>query len=110
MDMLQYKFLVWKGEKRVEVQAPYTMLSDLSNCSRLQIDEAVSNLQALVEGKIDFYTFGASDACIVDSAEMDSMIFYEFGEKDTTIDTSEILKLMIDFQNFHKTTKSSSHS
>ncbi len=103
--MLQYKFLVWKGEKRVEVQAPFAMLSDLSNCSRLQIDEAVVHLQELVDGKIDFYSFGGSDACIVDAAEVETMVFYEFGDKDLTITTSEILKLMTDFQNFHKTAK-----
>ena len=99
---LKYKFTDWKGEKRVEVEKPYDMLNDISNCSSAHLNESIINLQKVINGELDYWSWGGTDFCTIDTAELESMIFYEFGEKDTVIDTKELLKLITEYKEIRK--------
>lgn len=103
MEKLKYKFVTVQGEKRVEVEKPYAMLSDISNISTAHLNESIINVEKVIKGEMDYWSWGASDFCTIDSAELESMIFYDFGEKDTIIDTKELLPLLKEFKEFKKT-------
>ncbi|HTF80934.1 MAG TPA: hypothetical protein VL947_04400 [Cytophagales bacterium] len=99
---LKYSFTNSKGEKRVEVQKPFEMLSDISNCTTPHLNDTITKLEKVVSGEMDYWSWGGSDYCIIDSAELESMVFYEFGEKDTIVDTKELLKLLKEYGEFRK--------
>lgn len=99
---LKYKFTNISGEKRVEVSKPFEMLNDISNCTPAHLNETATNLEKVIKGELDYWSWGGSDYCIIDSAELESMIFYEFGEKDTIVDTKELLQLVNEFKEFRK--------
>ncbi|MFN8437885.1 MAG: hypothetical protein U0V72_09605 [Cytophagales bacterium] len=102
MDTLKYKFVTIQGEKRVEVEKPYHMLSDISNCSSSHLSETVQNLDKVIKGEMDYWSWGGSDYCTIDSAEIESMVFYEFGEKDLVLETKDVFKLVKEFNDFKK--------
>ena len=98
----KYKFINWQGEKRIEVEKPYQMLSDISNCSAVHLNESVVNLKKVIDGELDYWSWGGSDACTIDSAEVESMVFYEFGEKDLVVNTKDLLQMITEYKEFRK--------
>ncbi len=98
--VIKYKFILWEGEKRIEVEKPFEMLSDISNCSNVHLKQTVANLEKVVSGQMDYWSWGGSDYCTIDSAEIESMIFYDFGEKDTVVMTKNLLKIAKEYQEF----------
>ncbi|MFM9841078.1 MAG: hypothetical protein ACKVOQ_22610 [Cyclobacteriaceae bacterium] len=107
--MLKYKFqskVIWEGEPArplMKVQRPYQMLDDLSNGDLgtfIGVNKTIREIEKVVEGKKKKFSFGASDACIIDVSTKTSTIAYDFGEKEKEIPTKELLKLLKDWKEF----------
>jgi uncharacterized tellurite resistance protein B-like protein len=102
--MLQYKLFKSGDKIRLNVEKPYEMLSALSHCSPSKIDQAIKHLQKVVDEKLDFYSFEVNENCIIDVAEVESLITYDNEENSITVETQELLKLLKDIQNTLKST------
>lgn len=109
--MLDYKFKrkkIWEDEPyrpMMEVKKPFEMLSDLSN-GHLQTLKGVTtelrNIEKIKKGELTSYSFGGSDACIVEVGKINCKIAYEFGEKETELPTADLIRLLKDWIMFLK--------
>jgi hypothetical protein len=107
--MLKYKFhtkVIWEGEPArplMKVQRPYQMLEDLSNghlATVKGVEKTLLQIEKVKDGTKKKFSFGASDACIIDLSLKTSIISYGFGEKEKEIPTKEIIALLKDWKKF----------
>jgi hypothetical protein len=107
--MLKYKFqskVIWEGEPArplMKIQRPYQMLENLNSGEMTTVKgvgKILSGIDKVMEGKKKKFSFGGSDACIIDVQIKTSVIAYQFGEKDKEISTKELIKLLKDWKEY----------
>jgi hypothetical protein len=107
--MLKYKFhtkVIWEGEPArplMKVQRPYQMLEDLSNghlATVKGVEKTLLQIEKVKDGTKKKFSFGGSDACIIEVASKTSIIAYNFGEKEKEIATKELVLLLKDWKKF----------
>jgi hypothetical protein len=105
--MLKYKFhfkKIWGEESArplMKIQRPYQMLEDLSNghLGTLKgVEKTLLQIEEVIGGKKKKFSFGGSDACIIDVLGKTAVISYEFGEKEKEIPTKELILLLKDWK------------
>ena len=101
--MLNYQFSIDpENWPLITIGPPYQMLSDLALCNPDYTTEIIDSIKFVMEGKMQKYSFGGSDFCLIDVYDQDSKIFYDFGESEITVPTTDLLKLMVDWKDFLK--------
>jgi hypothetical protein len=107
--MLKYKFhskVIWEGEPArplMKVQRPYQMLENLNNGDMATVKgvgKVLTEIGKVLEGKKKKFSFGGSDACIIDVLAKTSVIAYSFGEKEKEISTKDLIKLLKDWKEY----------
>lgn len=107
--MLHYNFKrkkIWDDEPPrpvMEVKKPFAMLGDLGN-GNLQtlrgVNAAIRNIEKVMKGEKKKYSFGGSDACLIEVGASTSRVAYEFGEKEATVPTAALLDLLQEWKAF----------
>jgi uncharacterized FlaG/YvyC family protein len=107
--MLKYKFqskVIWEGEPArplMKIQRPYQILENLNNgdiTTVKGVSKILTEIDKVVEGKKKKFSFGGSDACIIEVLEKKSVIAYSFGEKEKEIPTKDLMKLLKDWKEY----------
>ena len=107
--MLKYKFhikAIWEGDPArplMKIQRPFQMLEDLSNghLSTLKgVEKTILQMEKVQRGEKKKFSFGGSDACLIDVGSKISLIAYNFGEKEKEIPTKELILLLKDWKKF----------
>ncbi|MFM8913508.1 MAG: hypothetical protein ACKOE6_11435 [Flammeovirgaceae bacterium] len=79
------------------------MLSDLGNGNLQTLrgaTAAIRNIEKVMKGEKKKYSFGGSDACLVEVEPTTCRVAYDFGEKETTVPTKALLELLQDWKAF----------
>jgi hypothetical protein len=107
--MLKYKFhtkVIWEGEPArplMKIQRPYQMLDDLSSghlATLKGVEKTILQIEKVKDGTKKKFSFGGSDACIIEVSGKTSIVAYDFGEKEKEIPTNELLLLLKDWKKF----------
>ncbi len=87
----------------IDVEPPYEMLYDLSS-GFLQTEQGtrdvIENIQKVINGQLEMYSFGGSDYCIIDVYKEHSKIFYDFGDSEAKVSTKELFQLLEDWKSY----------
>ncbi len=110
--MLEYTFSkkrIWGGEKPrpiLKIKKPFSMLADLAN-GHLQttkgVEVVLKNIEKVRKEEKKSYSFGGSDACIIEVTKFQTKILYNFGEKESSVSTYQLQKLLRDWRDYLQT-------
>lgn len=79
------------------------MLADLAN-GHLQtakgVEVALKNIEKVRRKEKKSYSFAGSDACIIEVSKTKAKITYNFGDKETSVSTAQLQKLLKDWKKY----------
>lgn len=107
--MIEYTFskkIIWENESPrpiMKIKKSFSMLEDLAN-GHLQTTKGIAtvlkNIEKVRKEEKKNYSFGGSDACIIEVTKNKAKIIYNFGEEETSVSTYQLLKLLRDWQEY----------